>query len=99
YVIICHDVQLEQSADIEDLTPSVEQLASTLRSHLKKRLPDYMIPEAFVRMDAFPLTPNGKLDRHALPEPGEDDFARQAYEEPQGEVEEAIAAVWAELLR
>ncbi|KAG0195678.1 hypothetical protein BGX28_000898, partial [Mortierella sp. GBA30] len=63
------------------------------------RLPDYMVPAAFVSMDVFPLTTNGKLNRRALPAPGVDDFARQAYEAPRGEVEEVIAAIWSDLLR
>ncbi|KAG0195699.1 hypothetical protein BGX28_000788, partial [Mortierella sp. GBA30] len=57
-----------------------------------------MVPAAYVRMDAFPLTSNGKLDRCSLSLPGESEFARQEYEAPQGEVEHAIAAIWAELL-
>ncbi|UAW64946.2 non-ribosomal peptide synthase/polyketide synthase [Mycoavidus sp. HKI] len=75
-----------------------EQLASTLRSHLATRLPEYMMPAAFVRLDALPLTPNGKLDRRALPAPNDEAFARQAYEAPQGEIESALAAIWTELL-
>ncbi|KAG0196054.1 hypothetical protein BGX28_000180, partial [Mortierella sp. GBA30] len=74
-------------------------LASTLRSHLKTILPEYMVPAAFVRMDAFPLTPNGKLDRRALPVPGDADFAREEYEAPQGEIECSLAAIWVELLQ
>jgi hypothetical protein len=58
-----------------------------------------MVPAAFVRLDAFPLTPNGKLDRVALPAPGDEDFARQTYEAPQGEVETTLAAIWSDLLR
>ncbi|WXG14266.1 amino acid adenylation domain-containing protein [Xenorhabdus griffiniae] len=73
-------------------------LATSLREHLSARLPDYMVPTAFVRLDAFPLTPNGKLDRQALPAPGEKAFARQVYEAPQGEIEIALAAIWCELL-
>ncbi len=76
-----------------------EQLAHKLRAHLSGRLPEYMIPPVFVRMNAFPLTPNGKVDRHALPVPSEEDFARQAYEAPQGEIEIALATIWAELLK
>ncbi|WP_448511791.1 amino acid adenylation domain-containing protein [Photorhabdus laumondii] len=73
-------------------------LATKLREHLSDILPDYMIPAAFVRLDAFPLTPNGKLDRRSLPAPGEDAFARQAYQAPQGEIEIALATIWRELL-
>ncbi len=76
-----------------------EQLAHTLRSHLAAKLPEYMTPAAFVRLDMLPLTPNGKLDRRALPAPNDEAFARHAYEAPQGEIETALAAIWAELLK
>ncbi|MCF2135600.1 amino acid adenylation domain-containing protein, partial [Mycetohabitans sp. B3] len=75
-----------------------EQLASTLRAQVAASLPEYMVPSAFVRLDAWPLTPNGKLDRRALPEPDADALAHQAYEAPQGELETTLAAIWAELL-
>ncbi|ERT10192.1 non-ribosomal peptide synthetase, partial [Photorhabdus temperata] len=73
-------------------------LVACLREHLSAILPDYMIPAAFVRLDSFPQTPNGKLDRRALPVPGEEAFARQIYEAPQGETEIALAAIWCEVL-
>jgi len=76
-----------------------ESLAGTLRAHLATRLPEYMVPAAFVRLNALPLTPNGKIDRKALPVPDDDAFARQVYEAPQGEVEVALAGVWAQLLK
>ncbi|CBW75453.1 Non-ribosomal peptide synthetase modules (EC 6.3.2.-) [Mycetohabitans rhizoxinica HKI 454] len=75
-----------------------EPLASTLRAHVSARLPEYMVPSAFVRLDAWPLTPNGKLDRRALPAPDDEARAHQAYEAPQGELETTLAAIWAELL-
>ncbi|KAF9557299.1 hypothetical protein EC968_007703, partial [Mortierella alpina] len=75
-----------------------EGLVRALRSHIEERLPGYMIPAAFVRLDAMPVTANGKVDRRALPEPQEDAFARQQYEAPRGETEQAIAAIWSELL-
>ncbi|KAG0195808.1 hypothetical protein BGX28_000579, partial [Mortierella sp. GBA30] len=77
---------------------SIEHLPLALRSHLSKRLPDYMVPTAFVRMDAFPLTPNDKLDRRALPTPGYGAFALQEYAAPQGDIENALAAIWSKLL-
>ncbi|OUM08469.1 non-ribosomal peptide synthetase [Pseudomonas syringae] len=72
--------------------------AEALREQLLKRLPEYMVPSAFVQLDAMPLTANGKLDRRALPAPGQDALASRAYEAPQGEVEIAIADIWQNLL-
>ncbi|MGY3133838.1 amino acid adenylation domain-containing protein [Bradyrhizobium sp. USDA 4501] len=74
------------------------ELAGTLRAHLGARLPDYMVPGAFVRLAALPLTVNGKLDRNALPAPDDEAYAHRAYEPPQGEIETALATIWAELL-
>ena len=82
----------------EPTASTAVQLALTLRSYLATRLPEYMVPAAFVQLNAFPLTANGKLDRRALPNPGDNDYARQGYEEPQGEVELILASIWAELL-
>ncbi|HYR08030.1 MAG TPA: amino acid adenylation domain-containing protein, partial [Longimicrobium sp.] len=62
-----------------------------LRAHLRQSLPEYMVPSAFVVLDALPLTPNGKLDRKALPAPEGDAYARGSYEAPLGEVETALA--------
>jgi acyl carrier protein len=73
--------------------------AVDLRTYLQSVLPEYMIPGAFVVLDNFPLTPNGKLDRRALPEPDTTSFTRRGYEAPRGEIEEAVAAVWRELLK
>ncbi|WP_213257723.1 AMP-binding enzyme, partial [Bradyrhizobium sp. sBnM-33] len=74
------------------------ELAATLRAHVSARLPDYMVPSAFVRLAALPLTVNGKLDRKALPRPADQAYARGIYEAPQGEIETALATIWAELL-
>ncbi|HTJ89099.1 MAG TPA: amino acid adenylation domain-containing protein [Acidocella sp.] len=75
-----------------------EQLASSLRTYLAARLPKYMVPSAYVRLDAFPLTPSGKLDRRALPTPDDTADAHKIYAAPQGEAETTLAAIWAELL-
>jgi amino acid adenylation domain-containing protein len=67
-----------------------------LRDHLRKSLPDYMIPAAFVALEQFPLTPNGKVNRHALPAP--EAFAAPVTEPPRTPDEQSIAALWADLL-
>ncbi|MDP9511284.1 amino acid adenylation domain-containing protein [Pseudomonas protegens] len=70
-----------------------------LRDHLQGRLPDYMLPVAYVRLLALPLTANGKLDRKALPQPDQDAWLSREFEAPQGEVENALAQIWSELLQ
>jgi amino acid adenylation domain-containing protein len=76
----------------------VDLAAADLRDQLSRELADYMIPSAFVSLDALPLTPHGKLDRHVLPAPDQAAVASRAYEAPVGATEEAIAAIWQELL-
>ncbi|ASS75346.1 hypothetical protein CIG75_10315 [Tumebacillus algifaecis] len=70
-----------------------------LRSLLKAQLPDYMIPSAFVMLDAFPLTSNGKIDRKALPAPDSGREMADRYEAPRNETEEALAEIWSKVLR
>jgi amino acid adenylation domain-containing protein len=72
--------------------------ADGLREHLKRALPEYMVPSAFVVLEVFPLTPNGKLDRRALPAPEQSSYIKRDYEAPLGEVEETVAAIWGEIL-
>jgi amino acid adenylation domain-containing protein len=74
--------------------------SSQLRKFLLARLPEYMVPSAFVFLDALPLTPSGKLDRRALPEPERDrEDLKRTYVAPRNPVEEVLATVWAEVLR
>jgi amino acid adenylation domain-containing protein len=75
-----------------------EAEAEALRAHLRRSLPEHMVPSAFVSLDALPLTPNGKLDRKALPAP-ELASAEKTYVAPRTSVEELLAEIWAELLR
>ncbi|HEJ6931413.1 TPA: AMP-binding protein, partial [Serratia marcescens] len=70
-----------------------ETLAGVLRQHLSAALPDYMVPSAWVVVAALPLSPNGKLDRRALPEP-QGTQSQAVYEAPQGEHETLLAAIW-----
>ncbi|MGD7180907.1 condensation domain-containing protein, partial [Ralstonia pseudosolanacearum] len=72
--------------------------AQTLREQLQSRLPEYMVPAAYVRLERLPLTPNGKLDRKGLPAPEGQAYASTAYEAPQGEVEQTLAGIWQTLL-
>ncbi|HEU0078115.1 MAG TPA: non-ribosomal peptide synthetase, partial [Longimicrobiaceae bacterium] len=71
--------------------------SAALREQVKRTLPEYMVPGAFVVLDALPLTPNGKVDRRALPAP-DASSAAEAYVAPRTPGEERLAAVWAELL-
>ena len=73
--------------------------AAELRSHLSDKLPEYMVPAAYVLMERMPLTANGKLDRKVLPTPERDAYAAQAYEAPQGEIETRLAEIWTDVLR
>ncbi|HEV3049863.1 MAG TPA: amino acid adenylation domain-containing protein, partial [Longimicrobium sp.] len=69
-----------------------------LRAHLKTRLPEYMVPSAYVRLERLPLTANGKLDRRALPEP-EAVASESRPVAPRTQTEEILAQIWAEVLR
>src|SRR6266542_1603239 len=71
--------------------------SSELRVWLKEKLPEFMLPAAFVFLDAMPLTPSGKLDRKGLPEP-EYTNRELGFREPRNAVEELIAGIWSKLL-
>jgi amino acid adenylation domain-containing protein len=79
-------------------TGEIQLDAAALRTHLSEKLPDYLVPAAYVRLSALPLTVNGKLDRSALPVPSAAAYAIGEYVAPLGETETAIAAMWAEVL-
>ncbi|MBD1924293.1 amino acid adenylation domain-containing protein [Microcoleus sp. FACHB-831] len=73
--------------------------ANSLRQFLKEKLPEYMIPSAFVLLEALPLTPNGKIDRRALPAPENNNLELDNnFIAPRTEVEEIIANIWTEVL-
>jgi amino acid adenylation domain-containing protein/non-ribosomal peptide synthase protein (TIGR01720 family) len=73
------------------------QAIDALRAHLHQRLPEHMVPAAFVLLAALPLSANGKLDRRALPAPRP--LPEAAFADPEGEVERTVAEVWREVLR
>jgi len=77
-----------------------EWSAGGLREHLRERLPEYMIPTTFIQLEEMPLTPNGKVDRRALPAP--DDTrgeSRDSYQAPRTPIEEMLAGIFASVLR
>ncbi|MEP6501667.1 amino acid adenylation domain-containing protein [Microcoleus vaginatus] len=96
--------QVEQSVDYQldtqDLWKTLQRTVTrNLRHYLKQKLPDYMIPSAFVLMKALPLTPNGKIDRRALPAP--DNFHNEQEDKfvaPDTPTEAKLAAIWVQVL-
>nr|AGS49928.1 long-chain-fatty-acid--CoA ligase [uncultured bacterium esnapd22] len=74
--------------------PTVAQI----RAHLRDRLPEHMVPGAFVTLPALPLLPSGKVDRRSLPEPAESAERERVYEGPRTETEALLCAIWAEVL-
>ncbi len=79
------------------LQPEINLTINEIRQFLRAKLPDYMVPTAFVLLDTFPLTPNGKIDRRALPVP--DLQSQGEYIAPRNPIEEKIAQIWAEVLK
>jgi acyl carrier protein len=83
----------------DNLQSLISNLQIELRAFLQRQLPAYMVPSAFVVLEALPLTPNGKLDRRALPPPDQARLEQEhAYAVPRTALEEQLAAIWAEIL-
>ena len=82
------------------VTEDVEELStSELRQHLSEKLPEHMIPSVFVQLEEMPLTPNGKVDRHALPAPELSRLTQEnAYVAPRTLIEELTASIWQQVL-
>ncbi|MEG4111235.1 MULTISPECIES: amino acid adenylation domain-containing protein [unclassified Microcoleus] len=101
-VVIDQEYDLNDKRLVAYVVPSQEQVLSIseLRRDLKQKLPEHMIPSAFVQLEAVPLTPNGKVDRRALPVP---DGTRSNLEETfvphLTPFEEVLAGIWSEVLR
>jgi amino acid adenylation domain-containing protein len=75
----------------------VDDLPQQLKQHLKTYLPDYMIPNQIIRLDEFPLTPNGKIDRQALPLPNHE--SKNLYEAPRNTIEQQLTEIWSLMLQ
>ncbi len=97
--LVAYVVQNPQYQAPDELKEGMPMLLSQLRSYLKQKLPDYMIPPSLVLLEALPLMPNGKVDRRALPAP---DDTRPELEErfvaPRTPLEEVVAASWSQVL-
>ena len=76
-----------------------KQSPAELRDYLKQKLPEYMVPAAFVILPELPLTPNGKVNRKALPIPGKIRQTERVYVVPRGKAEHSIVQIWQDLLR
>ena len=83
----------------QQLEIKTSNAASTLRQFLKQKLPDYMIPSAYIVLDSLPLTPNGKVNRRALPAPDTFSFETpENYLSPRTSVEERLVEIWGKVL-
>jgi acyl-CoA synthetase (AMP-forming)/AMP-acid ligase II/acyl carrier protein len=80
------------------LKPGFVPVLPELRARLRSRMPDFMVPRAFVTVDGLPLTPNGKVDKRALPKPMADHFVRQDYIAPRNPIESTLAQAWCDVL-
>jgi hypothetical protein len=100
-VVLLKESSAENARLVAYLTPSdgAQPDASRLQEFLRRRLPDYMVPAAFVVMGQLPLTPNGKLDRAALPEPDRIERSdAHAFVAPRTPTEALLVETWRELL-
>jgi amino acid adenylation domain-containing protein/thioester reductase-like protein len=98
-VVVAHGDTPESKRLVAYLTrPAPEP--QELRTFLKEKLPDYMVPSSFVMLDALPLSPNGKLDRKALPAPERPRAELSpSFEPPRSDLEKTLAGIWAEVLQ
>ncbi len=97
------DAQLDNTGENRLIAYYISQgdsiTAAELREYLKRSLPDYMLPSVFIKLDAFPLTPNGKIDKKVLPSPsGASDELTQIYVPPENSVQTQLCSIWADVL-
>ncbi|MEH2110839.1 non-ribosomal peptide synthetase [Nostoc sp.] len=92
--LVAYVVLNQEQIAMQDL----QSFASLLRQFLKEKLPEYMVPSAYMVLESLPITPNGKVDRRALPMPDTISFNNQDYVAPRSQVEELLAQIWAKVL-
>lgn len=98
-VVVPHEYSSSDKRLVAYVVLNQQPDSNELRGFLKSKLPDYMVPSAFVFLNSLPLTPNGKIDRKALPPPDQSSSDQSSYVAPRTPAENAIAAIWAELLK
>src|SRR5262249_33559780 len=96
-VVLARDDGADKRLIVYVVSDAPLELAA-LRSRLAAELPEHMLPSAFVALATFPLTPNGKLDRAALPAPDAAAVLTRTFAAPQGPIETVIATLWSDLL-
>ena len=98
-VVIAREDQPGNKRLVAYFISNLEQsITHELRSFLKTKLPDYMVPSAFVQLDTLPLTPNGKIDRRALPQPEIEETVSSTFIPPRNSTEEQLAMIWSSVL-
>jgi amino acid adenylation domain-containing protein len=101
-LVVAREEQRGETAEtklVAYVVPHGEVSGRELRDHLRARLPEYMVPSAFVVLDQLPLTHHGKVDRRALPAPEQVQNDANSYLAPHTPLEEMLAGIWAEVLR
>lgn len=97
FVVLARELEHGEKQLVGYVVPeSGEPDFGALRAHIKAMLPDYMVPAVFVRLDALPLTANGKLDRAAMPEPAFDEVP--TYRAPETPLQQALCGIYSSLL-
>ncbi len=99
--VIAHEDEPGRRRLVAYVIPSAQETpdATELRAYLARSLPEHMLPSAFVALRSWPLTPNGKLDRRALPKPGEEQAgAGRGFAPPRTPEERTLAEIWAQVL-
>ncbi|UAA37203.1 amino acid adenylation domain-containing protein [Paraneptunicella aestuarii] len=96
YVVV-NELQYEQDELLRKARTSM--LIDQYQAELKKHLPDYMLPANYVFLNTMPLSPNGKVDRKALPAPELSDIQKEKYVAPENEIEEQLCKIWEEVLK
>jgi amino acid adenylation domain-containing protein len=100
-VVIVREDEPGNKKIVAYIVPEIDQTVriDELRRYLREKLPEYMIPAAFILMDILPLNPNGKVDRQALPSPSADRFESEVtFVSPVTDIERTIASIWQDVL-